>query len=51
MSDDEIVDELRGAIQLWRGMADQGGVPSPNAVTLRWCADELEALLDEVSGE
>jgi len=33
-------------VELWRGMANGEGVPEANETTLRWCADELEELLD-----
>ena len=47
MSDTTANDELRGLIKLWRGMSENDATPEPNSVTLEWCADELEAAIND----
>lgn len=46
---DEYVEKnkLRALVELWRGMAESRRTPQHNSVTLRWCADELEVLIEE----
>jgi len=50
MTTDSIpVEDLEELVSLWSGMANDA--PRPNATTLEWCSDELEALLEEHTDE
>ena len=40
-------EKLEELVELWRGMSSHHNVPNQNATTLEWCAQELEAAIDD----
>jgi len=41
------IEELQALVEIWRGMSKHQNTPKHNATTLKWCSDELQAVIED----